>query len=381
MPDIGKSTAPFFEKLVDLVGHLIFAEGEPFITRLISDSTGFYMHVGILVVLSLLVAAVWALLDKHRENDAALLYALMVMVRYYLAMQLLMYGCSKIFKSQFYLPEPNTLFTTLGETPKDLLYWSLMGASRSYSIFMGSMEVMAAALLLFGRTKLMGALLSIFILVNVVAVNFSFDISVKLYACFLLLLAIVLVLPDVKMLYRFFMGGKAVRLQVWEPSRTSKWRLIFKIGKACVIGLLCIDAIAPYWTGKQFNDDAILRPPLHGAYEVTNFVHNGDTLPPLLTDVQRWKRVFIHRRGYFIVQHMRDSMYDHALAYDTIQQQLYLKQPETDVEDVLDYRRLNDSVLTLSGVYQQDTLRVTLKKIWLETLPLLQPGFHWTIDQ
>ena len=46
------------------------------------------------------------------------------------------------------------------------------------------LEILAAVLILIKRTRLMGLLLSLGILINVVAVNFGFDISVKLFSLF-----------------------------------------------------------------------------------------------------------------------------------------------------------------------------------------------------
>src|SRR5205085_9499653 len=105
---------------------------------------------------------------------------------YYLCLQLLKYGVDKIFKNQFYLPEPNTLFTPAGMLDKDILYWSTMGTSYGYNIFLGSLEIAAALFILIKRTRLIGLLLSLGILINVTEVNFGFDISVKLFSLFLL---------------------------------------------------------------------------------------------------------------------------------------------------------------------------------------------------
>ena len=52
------------------------------------------------------------------------------------------------------------------------------------------LQVIAASLLLFKKTRTIGILITIGILTNVVAINFSFDISVKIYATFLFFLAI-----------------------------------------------------------------------------------------------------------------------------------------------------------------------------------------------
>ncbi|MBL0334556.1 MAG: hypothetical protein IPP73_04285 [Chitinophagaceae bacterium] len=86
----------------------------------------------------------------------------------------------------------------------------------------------------------------------------------------------------------------------------------------------------------NYNDDLDPRPPFHGAWEVTNFIRNNDTLPPILTDKTRWKRVFVHRKGYLIIQGMNDGMQDFKLVTDTIQKR-WLAEDEAGKE-VMDIR-------------------------------------------
>ena len=178
MPTIGSYLHPLFESLVKFTGKYIFNIHHPYTSQLVSDSTGLYIHVFNLFIISAICTFI--IVFKPIKNYDKVLYWSTVIISYYLALQLFEYGFSKIFKWQFYLPEPNTLYTTMGNTYHDLMYWSTMGISRPYTIFAGVAEIIAACLLLFKRTRLVGALLAFFILVNVVAINFSYDISVKI---------------------------------------------------------------------------------------------------------------------------------------------------------------------------------------------------------
>jgi uncharacterized membrane protein YphA (DoxX/SURF4 family) len=184
IPDVGKWLSPFFEKLVVFCGDHLFHIKRPYTQKIISDSTGMYLDVFVVFVLSSVASFVWTAVDRRPRSYDKLLYWFIVLVRYYLAMQLLHYGFNKLFKWQFYIPEPNTMFTTVGDTSPDLLYWSVMGISRPYTVFSGLLEVMAACMLLFKKTSFAGALLALTVMVNVVVINFSYDISVKLYSLF-----------------------------------------------------------------------------------------------------------------------------------------------------------------------------------------------------
>ncbi len=70
--------------------------------------------------------------------------------------------------------------------------------------------------------------------------------------------------------------------------------------KTLVIAFMLLDVLAIFLVTGNFDDNRAERPPLHGAYEVTQFVSNHDTLPSSELVENRWKRVFVHRHGYFI---------------------------------------------------------------------------------
>ncbi|MGE3799899.1 MAG: hypothetical protein AB7H80_02650 [Candidatus Kapaibacterium sp.] len=384
LPDTGELLRPLFEPLASWTGRNVFGYGEGFFSPLLSDTTGLYIHLFDLLVISILFTGIWSLVDRNRKEYRRALYWLVVIASYYLALQLLDYGFNKVFKWQFYLPEPNTLFTTVGETPRDLLYWSTMGASRPYTIFAGIMEVVAALLLLFRRTRTFGAIVACGVMVNVVAINFSFDISVKVHSTFLLFLSLLVLAPEVPRLFNLFFrpshlavgrDGSTLR----KSSRRSA-DSITTIAKGMIIPLLLFDTLSPYVLSGNFNDDAAPRPPLHGAYEVVEFTKGGESIPPLTTAEHRWRRLFVHRRGYMIVQGMDDKMKDYALRVDTEGKRFLLSDPRSKENSTLDYVEIDLDNLIVRGRVGSDSIKVRLRKIDLRSLPLLQNEFHWSID-
>lgn len=381
MPDIAGWLHPIFEGLVKWTGAHLLNIHHPYTTQLVSDSTGLYIHLLILSIISTIIALGWALLEKTNRNNEKFFYWFFVVISYYLALQLFDYGFSKIFKWQFYLPEPNTLFITMGNTQRDLLYWSTMGLSRPYTIFVGTMEVLAALLLLFKRTRLTGALFAFFVLSNVVAINFCYDISVKIFSCFLLLLCSSIIAPDASRLFSFFICKKtrpqSVEVVAYASARSKR---LYQFIKAFVIAYMLFSTLSVYFKTNNFNDDKAARPLFHGAYDVIVFVNNGDTLAPLLTDTTRWRRVFVHRQGYFITQDMQDNMQDYSLLIDTIQRNFILERDGDTQLFKLNYEQYPDSSLRLSGTIDKDSLWMKLKPIDIKKLPALQNEFNWTID-
>jgi len=80
------------------------------------------------------------------------------------------------------------------QSPMGLL-WNFMGASAPYTIFGGLGELIGGLLLTNRRTALLGALISAAVMSQVVMLNFSYDVPVKIYSSELLLTARVLIAP------------------------------------------------------------------------------------------------------------------------------------------------------------------------------------------
>ncbi|MDQ3112086.1 MAG: hypothetical protein M3R17_19560 [Bacteroidota bacterium] len=380
--DPGRYLNPFFENLAAWTGKTFFNYGRNVNYKLESDSTGFYLNALNLLFISGFISIVWGIIDKKRSDYQLLAYWFFVFIRYYLAMQLLTYGFNKIFKWQFYLPEPNTLFTTIGSTPRDFLYWTSMGTSRAYVVFSGIIEIIPALLLLFRRTYIAGAVVALMVMINVLMINIGFNISVKLYSGFLLLLCIILLIPECKKLFKFFFAGQPVALKKWQPVYSTKTKSrIYLIVKGLVVLLIISKSFFIYLQTRNFNDDSAERPFLHGAYDVTLFVKNGDTLLPLTTDEVRWKRVFIHRRGYCIMQNMNDEMTSYMSFVNIPEKQLMFRNEDGNGFSSLNYSEKNDSTLLINGTFFGDKLNLELRKIDLEKLPLMQDDFQWAWDE
>ena len=69
------------------------------------------------------------------------------------------------------LIEPYGQFSPMG------VLWSFMGMSRAYTVFSGIVEITGCVLLVFRRTTMLGAMVSAVALLNVVVLNFSYDIG------------------------------------------------------------------------------------------------------------------------------------------------------------------------------------------------------------
>lgn len=334
------------------------------------------MNMLLLLLVGLAIATVlgWSFFIKRKHTREAVFSILQTAGIYYLSLQLFIYGCDKLFKAQFYLPEPNILYTPLGKISKDLLFWSSMGSAHLYNVFMGSLEVLPAILLWFRKTRVLGLLIALGVLLNIVFINLGFDISVKLYSIFLWGLCAFLLWPNARALYQFFILKKTSTLPatISINMKQEKLRMIMKV---LLIGLILAEGLYPYLARFQFNDDTVPRPYLHGAYQV-EAAYLNDSLE-INFDI---KRLFIHRQGYLIFENQEAEMVDYRLLVDSSQQQLLLID-YYGKQTTLDYvYTKKDSLLELEFFYENQFCYLKTKVLDWRKLPLLQDDFHWTIE-
>ena len=328
-------------------------------TDLTSDAKGLYILVVLLFFIALISGAI---LNKFRpQNVEKLLTTLRFASIVFLSMVLMKYGLDKLFKAQFYLTEPNLLYTPLGKLDKDILFWSTMGTSHAYNLFMGIMELIPALLILFSRTRKIGLIIASGVLLNVLAINLSFDISVKLFSFLILIMSVFLLYPYV------FEKDVSQRTPIdWSPQR--KWMI------PLILVIIATESLGPTFLRGSFNDDLAPRPYLHGAYSVVqqNFTEGN----PLFE--QKIRRVFIHRDGYIIFQMMNDDMLDFKLEINQGAQRFTL----TDYSGgqcVLNYR-YSKKTQKLELISTLGTPLLSAKTLNWRKLPALQKQFHWTVD-
>lgn len=339
-----------------------------------SDSKGLYFLLSFLAILSVILTPFLLRFFSQNQLEKFKTYIVLI-ATYYFAVILMKYGFDKVFKAQFYLPEPNILYTPFGNLDKDILFWSTMGTSYSYNLFMGFMEIIPAILILFNRTRQIGLLISLGVLINVLAINLSFDISVKLFSAFLILINLYLLIPTLGILWNLFILNSVIRLKIQFNFSIPKSTKI--IIKTIVICHLLLESLFPYLNSGNFNDDISKRPFLHGAYVVQEFNQNGIILNTRNSPV---KRLFFHRDGYLIFQNQQDEMTDYKLEINPIKNTFILTDYELNKTTISYSYSKRDRLLKLSSTKNGDTLLIKTKTINWQKLPALQKQFHWTVD-
>src|SRR5215217_6234850 len=132
LPVIGEHLSTAISDFWELVVPWVFRHvvGGPELSIAMSgsgDKAFNYAQTGLFLALALIVACVWSFIDRQRTRYAKAHDLLRVYVRYVLAMTMLSYGFSKLFKTQFPFPSMDKLTQSVGELSPIGLLWTFMG--------------------------------------------------------------------------------------------------------------------------------------------------------------------------------------------------------------------------------------------------------------
>lgn len=344
-----------------------------------SDSASLYLLMLLLVLISMLLAGILACISGWPQQRERILPLIRKILVYYLLLMLLKYGFDKVFREQFYTPEPNILYTPFGRLDHDILFWSTLGTSYTYSLLTGLLEIVAAICLAFSKTRILGLLTALAIMAHVLVINLGFDISVKLFSAFLLLIILLLFSPQLKRLYHFLVLHELQGLKPEGLTYAIFYHPFFRISfKTLLLGVFLLEALQPFITKGCKNHDMAGKPYLHGAYEVYEVRRGKDSVDIHETPVRRF---FIHRDGFMIFQDWNDGMNDYRLQVFPGNTEMILTDYELH-QSRLDYQwQAKEGIMTLS-MYPKDSASYTYKARELDwqALPALKPQFHWMVD-
>ena len=357
------------------------------------DTTYDWLTLASLTVFSILVTIVWSAIDRRRKSYPVLYEWLTVGIRYYLAFTMIEYGAGKVVKLQFPVPRLTTLLQPYGSSSPMHLAWTFFGFSKAYNYFTGMAELIAGSLLLFRRTTRLGAILSLAVMANIMAINYCFDVCVKLLSTVLVLMCIFLLLKERHHYLAFFfhkrrkpadpeaLADPANRADPEIPARLRprrKWiRISLLVTKILLITSVFVLNIYGVMTLERERGEKAPKPPLWGIYEVTTFVKNRDTLPPLITDTLRWRKFIISSAGRASLLLMNDSVRSYDCKVDTLKKSMILYlDADTNRRSLLTYTSVGKDSLLLRGNLRSDSVHLTLRRFDERKFLLNNRGFH-----
>jgi hypothetical protein len=338
------------------------------------DRTYDYLWVALTLLIALVISIVWTFLDRKRLSYPTLYRWLNLYVRFYLGTIMIGYGAFKVISSQFPPPTLDRLMQTFGEASPMGLLWTFMGASEPYTMFVGFAEMISGILLFPRKTSTLGALMSIGVLSNIVALNFSYDVPVKLYSSQLLAMAIFVLLPDLRRLANFFILNRPTENVTEQPLfRRTAWQR----GALVVASLLLVTVVGTslYQSYNQRRMYIGQRSPLYGVWEVEEF--NLKQAAPT-TSAQHWRRIIFDSPIRLTVRTTTDSQERYLSELDQEKRTFTLRKRDDPYwNSVLTYEQVSPEVITLAGNLNGSALTARLRRTEERKFLLTDRGFHW----
>lgn len=261
-----------------------------------------------------------------------------LLLRVSLAIAMIRFGIYKVIPVQIPPPELSTYLLRVGELTPFQMLSTFLGYSPAYQRFTGVAELLGGVLLLARRTTLLGALISAANLVMACVLAVCYGAPWKLPPLLLLLMAVVLIAPDLRRLADLLVFDRAV--EPAEETRSRFDRLVPLLGLAVIVWSSA-SAIREY---RQLDRPSPAVSPLYGVWNVEE---GPDT----------WRRVIFERPGVLGVEHAIGSRTSYRL------------DPKG-----LAFDRPEPGVLLLDG--EVDGLRTRAK---LRRMNLLGDRFHWIL--
>ena len=338
------------------------------------DTTYDYVLLLFIFILSIILSVIISVADHKRKNYQQLYLFTIVLARYYVAFTMLVYGFAKVFQGQFPSLAYYSLEKKFGDMSPMGVLWTFMETSRAYTFFGGLMEVSGGLLLLFRRTKTLGALVAVAVMINVAILNFAYDVPVKIFSTNIVLLCIFILTYEWKKLYNFFILHKSEIINYNKLRVRKKWMLITL---RSVKGLLIAYLLYMFFiTPLMKNPDETV--PLEGVYSTDVFVLNNDTLPANSWNTRRWNKMYIaSSEGLNVVRKENDNTW-YKSKIDSVKKTVVLHTNDDSLTAFANFRYdLTKDTLFLNGKIGSDSAKIIFTRKTKNDYPLIKRGFHW----
>lgn len=341
------------------------------------DNTYAYATLFMNAMLALVIALFWIILDQKRKSYNQLMYWFIVILRVFLIFFMFTYGFVKIIQLQFPYPSLTRMMQPLGDFSPMGLAWTYLGYSKGFNLFMGIMEVTGGLLLIPRRTSTLGAFVTMGVMMHVAVMNFMFDIPVKIFSVHLMLISLFIFSTDIKRFINVFIKNKPTEAyDFYNPIKDKVYHNVIFWTKL-VLSVVLIGLFLMRGYGNDRGKDRE-KPLLYGIWETTHFIKENDTVPPLITDKNRWRYLIIDRKNRATIKMMDDKKQYYTFKPDSVSKKvvLYGLGEENETPN-FEYELLNQETLKLSGELYLYNHEIILKRKSLDSVLLYSRGFNW----
>ncbi len=359
----------------------VFGVEAPFERGNSADTTFWWVLSFWLAALSALATLLWSWIDRRRVEYVTLHTWFVVFIRFALAAQMFYYGMAKVIPIQFMPPALTTLVQPIGAMSLSTLLWVFVGASPLYQLFGGLAEVVAAVFLVIPRTTPLGAIITLGDMIQVFALNMSYDFGLKQISFHYIVMALFLLAPYWRQLVNVLMRGRGAEApaqrRLFHSARANRIALVVQL----LAGLYLLGNYT-YLEGRQWDapeGPAHPRSALYGIWDVKRMSVNGEVREPVSNDYDyRWRRAVFDFPNRMAFQRTDDSMTRYDTVIDVGRGTVTFGKFNSQTwSSTLLFRRPSEDELVLEGTFDGHAMVIELERLGLDTFPLLNSPFRW----
>ncbi len=326
---------------------------------LFNSWSGTFWFISVILTFSIIAGGVWHMKDPNRESQVHRF--LETFIAFYVAYMIFGYAFAKLLKTQFQAPN-YVLDTPIGELNGFWLTWTYFGFSQTFAYILGWTQILGCVLLLFRKTRLLGTFVLIPVMVNICLIDHFYSISPLAYfnaLHYTFLLCFILSLDAPKLIALFFGTENSLKYTNWKFWTLNGIRLL--------VVLLAFNRI--YSLKASFQP----KTKINGVWQMEKIRMGGkDVIAPdqkfALSKVYfewRYGCVFKLDASHDCPLSGKQGQYALEEKNTALKINLYPTSPDQSKGDslLLQYYFTSDSLLTLTGFYNRDSIQMDLRKL------------------
>ena len=350
------------------------------------DQTAVWVLVFCILVVAVVATTVWTAVDRRASYPRLQAWFTLVL-RLSLGGQMVAFGVAKLIPTQMPGPTLAQLLQPYGSFSPMSVLWLQVGSSYPYEMALGAVEVVAGLLLFVPRTAVLGAAVSLASMAQVLLMNMTFDIPVKLLSLHLLLMSLVLIAPYFRRLTNVFVLQRAceplTQPQLFTEDR--KNRIAAWIQVAIGMWVALSGGYDRWVVWQEQYSPSSPKSELYGIWDVRDFIVDGQPVPPLLTDENRWQRLVFDAPQAATYQRMDGELVPaHADFLPDGALELTAVADATGGSErpfaTLAIEQSAPDRLSLRGKLHDRAVVISLDRVDPNSFTLRSRGFHWVQD-
>jgi len=288
--------------------------------------------------------------NKHEEANVLAFWQ--GALRYFLALDLCVFGVMKFFHLQFITPLAllDNPFKTI---PSGDIMWAFFGRSYVFTVIIGSLEILGSLMLVFRKTRLLGVIVLIPVMLNVFLLDFFYNTGAPIYVAIEIIALVYLLLIEKDRLVKFFLVDKSDLPQF--NFKSAAWKNVARLSVVAIpLLLMAINKFPQYY------------PDINGKYMVKNLVINNIQQPApcadsVLTKVYIDKNDFVLEYNGYSRRFIGSYKYNEATKQITVTWRYPQKQHDTLYAEILPGNGADKKIL--NGHMGKETFKIDMQRV------------------